>query len=771
MEENESLFLPVIATRGIVLFPNNESSLEIGRKKSMIAVEISNAANDSNVLIVSQKHPEENDPKLDNLYMVGSLCKIETIKKNADKSYRILIKAIDRVKIENYYEQDGTIYGEFKVFKSEHGDSNEELALINTLVKYLQDFINGSKVITAPMLNKLTESHDGSTLSDAIAQIVPLLFTIKQELLEEKEINKRLDKLLISLNDLNTVSNIEQDIDKRLKERLDNSQKEYYLREKIKTIKEELGEDEEDDPESILDKIEKEPYPENIKKKIKDELKKLDMMQPSSPEASVIRNYIDWLINIPWYQTTSDNDDINNVEKVLNDDHYGLEKPKERILEYLAVKKLTSSLKAPIICFSGPPGTGKTSLALSIAKALNRKYVKVSLGGVSDEAEIRGHRRTYIGSMPGRIIQGMKKAGVTNPVFILDEIDKLGKDYKGDPSNALLDVLDPEQNKAFSDNFIEETYDLSNVLFIATANYLANIPAPLLDRLEVIELSSYTEQEKLEIAKQYLIKKQIEQNGVSKLDFEDESLLYLIRGYTRESGVRQLERQIGSIARKIAVKSLKNSKTSHTITKDKIVDLLGKPLFDYGKKEKKDQVGLVTGLAYTQYGGDILPIEVVYFEGKGNLIITGNLGNVMKESASIALGHVKANAKKYGIDPEIFEKIDIHIHCPEGAIPKDGPSAGCALTTALISALSSKKVRSDIAMTGEVTLRGNALPIGGLREKSIAAHRSGIKEIFIPKDNEKDIEDIPLSVRNELKINLVSHIDEIIPNVLIDESK
>ncbi|MBO4541052.1 MAG: endopeptidase La, partial [Bacilli bacterium] len=538
--------------------------------------------------------------------------------------------------------------------------------------------------------------------------------------------------------------------------------------------KEELGEgkDDEHSEDAIKDKLEKNPYPENVKAKVKKELKRYEMMPESSLEASLIMSYIDTLMNVPWYQKTEDNDDLANVQKTLDEDHYGLEKVKKRIVEYLAVKKMTGNLKAPILCFYGPPGCGKTSLGRSIARALNRKFFKASLGGVSDESEIRGHRRTYVGSMPGRIIHGMTKAGVVNPVFLLDEIDKVGgNSFHGDPSSALLEVLDPEQNFAFNDSYIEEPYDLSNVLFIATANYLENVPAPLRDRLELIEVPSYTELEKIKIAKGFLVPKQREANGLKEGDilFHEEAFKEIIEHYTMEAGVRSLERNIASICRKAVVEILSkpNVQKPIEITAQKVIEYLGVEIFEGSKKEKENQVGVVTGLAYTEFGGDILPIEVNYFAGKGGLVLTGKLGEVMKESASIALDYVRANSKKYGIDDEIFQKNDIHIHVPEGAVPKDGPSAGVAITTAIISSLTNTPVDANVAMTGEVTLRGKALAIGGLREKSLAALRSGIKEIIVPIDNKKDVSELPQEVKDNLKINYMTCVDDALAIALV----
>ncbi|MDD4123265.1 MAG: endopeptidase La [Bacilli bacterium] len=771
--ENTSLALPVVCTRGIVFFPHIEMALEVGRDKSMNAISYSQEKSDSFLIILSQKDSEVFDPVQSDLYDVGTLVKIKNIKSNSDGSKRVLFEGLLRLKITKLIISEEYYLANYEIIDDIYGDKNEEIALVRSLAKTIEELANTpSTQFPVNLIQEMSKGISAHELADSIAHYLPISLESKQKVLETREVNERLKLIIEAISQEKEINKLESEINQKVRDRIDENQKEYVLREKLRAIKEELGDtpNKDDDTDEIRKQIEENPYPDNIKNKILDELRRYDMMPPSSAESSVIRTYIDWVLKTPWYQRSDDNDDLNNVEKVLNDDHYGLEKIKERILEYLAVKKLTSSLKAPILCFSGPPGTGKTSLAISIAKALGRKFVKVSLGGVRDEAEIRGHRRTYLGSMPGRIIQGMKKAGVINPVFLLDEIDKVGADYKGDPSNALLEVLDPEQNMAFSDNYLEEPYDLSNVLFIATANYLENIPSPLRDRLEIIELSSYTEVEKLNIAQNHLVKKQILENGlqVNKISFTNDSILHIIRFYTREAGVRNLERNIGAICRKIAVKVVKNGvKTKQIVNIKKVKEYLGKEKFDYTKKEKKNQIGVTTGLAYTQYGGDILPVEVVVFEGKGRINITGNLGDVMKESASIALGYVKSQAKKYKIDPAIFEKIDIHIHCPEGAVPKDGPSAGVTIATSLISALTNYPVRLDIAMTGEITLRGNVLPIGGLKEKSIGAHRSGITTIFIPKDNEKDIEEIPESIRKDMKIISVDNVEKIIDQVLV----
>ncbi len=619
-------------------------------------------------------------------------------------------------------------------------------------------------------INRLTSGVSASVLADTIGQYLPIDFKQKQQILETVNVNERLLLVASSIESEKVIGEIEETINRKVRESIDENQREYYLREKLKAIKEELGDTvpKEDDAESIREELENNPYPQYVREKIEEELRRFETMPAASSEANVVRTYIDWMLKVPWYQETKDVENIQKVEDVLNTDHYGLEKVKERIVEHLAVKQMTQNLKAPIICLAGPPGVGKTSLAKSIARALDRKFVKASLGGVKDEAEVRGHRRTYLGSMPGRIIQSMKKAGVVNPVFLLDEIDKMSSDYKGDPTSAMLEVLDPEQNSQFSDNYLEEPYDLSKVLFIATANDLGNIPAPLRDRLEIIELSSYTEQEKLMIAKNHLIKKQLEMHGLNseQLIFEDDAVMTIIRHYTREAGVRDLERLIAKVCRKAVLVILKGKEKKIIITTE-LEQYLGKAPFEHTKKLDHSQIGVVTGMAYTQFGGDILPIEVNHFQGSGKFIITGQLGDVMKESASIALDYMKANKDKYGLDKIAFDKEDIHIHVPEGAVKKDGPSAGVTLTTAIYSAFKNKPVRNDVAMTGEITLRGNVLPIGGLKEKSISAHRSGIKKIIIPKDNAKDIDDIPKSVQDDLEIVLADHIDTVLEHALV----
>ena len=651
-----------------------------------------------------------------------------------------------------------------------------EAAYIKQTAKFLENYLNSYPNAPKNVIDRLQQGLSAQEFIDVVGQLIIKDYSRQIAILNELDISKQLELCMTYFNSQKQIEEIEKEISDKVRVKLDNNQREYILREKLRVIKEELGDvtPTDKDADELRKQINEKPYPEYVKTKALSELKRLEMMSTASAEYSMQKSYIDWLLGTPWYQKTDDTTDIYQVEKVLNEDHYGLEKIKERILEYLAVKTVTNSLKAPIICFSGPPGVGKTSLAKSIARALGRKFVKMSLGGLKDESEIRGHRRTYLGALPGRIIQNLRKAGVVNPVFLLDEIDKMGADYKGDPTSAMLELLDPEQNVSFTDNYLEEPYDLSNVLFICTANYLENIPAPLIDRLEIINVSSYTEIEKVNIALRHLVAKQLIAHGIENenITFDEDAIMYIIRYYTREAGVRNLERAIATICRKLVIRKLKNEGQKLDVQEvniDLVKEFLGKEIFDYSKKQNDDQVGVVTGLAYTQFGGDILPIEVNYFEGKGSLILTGKLGDVMKESASIAFDYVKANAAKYNIDKDIFSKIDVHIHVPEGAVPKDGPSAGITITTAIVSLLTNRSVRSDIAMTGEVTLRGNVLPIGGLKEKSISAHRSGINTVIIPKENEKDIDELPQLIKDEVKFIPVSYVDEVL-DIALNES-
>ena len=767
---NQELNLPVIATRGVVIFPQQDILIEVGREKSMNAIEESQNYFNNQVLVISQRDIMVDDPHEEDLYTVGTIATLRRVK-SKDGFLRVTFGGLQRAKVLHLTEDSRMLFAKVLPLDDVRQDAMEELALMRKISRELEALAAHNVNFPSEIITQLMKGVNAAQLSDQFGQFFPIAFHRKQALLEELDVNERLMMILEDLNNERQLSNIENIINDKVKERVEDSQREYYLREKLRAIREELGDVSStgDDVDDLRAQIENNPYPENIKNKALEELKRYENLPQAAGESGVIRNYLDWLLNTPWWQETQDQEDLKAVRKVLDDDHYGLTKVKDRIMEYLAVKTITNSLKAPILCLVGPPGVGKTSLGKSIANALNREFVKASLGGVRDEAEIRGHRRTYLGSMPGRIIQGMKRAQVVNPVFLLDELDKMASDYKGDPSSAMLEVLDPEQNSMFSDHYLEEPYDLSKVMFIATANYLEDIPAPLRDRLEIIQLSSYTEEEKLQIARKHLIPKQVTTNGLEMSQFRisDKVLRYLIRHYTREAGVRQLERTIASLCRKSVLILLTEEQKSVTITMKRVTEMLGKEIFDYGVKEVENQVGVVTGLAYTSFGGDILPIEVTLFEGKGKLILTGQLGNVMKESAEISIGYIKANAKKFGIEPKFFESHDIHVHVPEGAVPKDGPSAGITLTTALISALTERKVFSNVAMTGEVTLRGNVLPIGGLKEKSLAAHRVGINTIVIPKKNEKDMDELPETVKKDIKFIPVENISQVLDAALV----
>ena len=762
--------VPVICTRGIIVFPGLDVMIEVGRQKSINAVNEASANYDGMVWVVCQNDIMVDNPKKENLYEVGTLSKIKIVRRK-EGFMRVTFTGMKRARLSELEDSDDIMMASIQPLDDVQGNTMEEVALVKRVISAFEKLSNVASAFPADIIAQLSKGVSAITLTDQFAQYFPLETPVKQRLLETLDVNERMVQIIAELEKQQQFSKLESSINDKVKEHIDDGQKEYYLREKLKAIKEELGDVSNftDDVSSMREMLEKNPYPDHVKEKAKEEIQRYELLPPGSGEASVERTYIDWLLKVPWWQETEDNSDLKAVRGILDEDHYGLEKVKQRIMEYLAVKQMTGSLNSPILCLVGPPGVGKTSLAKSVARSLDRKFVKMSLGGVRDEAEIRGHRRTYLGSLPGRIIQGMKKAQVINPVFLIDEIDKMGADYKGDPSDALLEVLDPEQNQFFSDHYLEEPYDLSKVLFIATANYLENIPAPLQDRLEIIELPSYTEVDKVQIAIDHLIPKQLNANGLKPAQFKlkEKEILYLIRHYTREAGVRQLERVIGSLCRKTVLEILNEGKKSVTVSNKLINEWLGKELFEYGVKEKKDQVGVVTGLAYTSFGGDVLSIEVNYFEGKGKLSLTGKLGDVMKESAEIALDYVKAHAKELGIDPGFFENHDIHIHIPEGAVPKDGPSAGVTMTTALVSALSDRAVHADLAMTGEVTLRGNVLPIGGLREKSLAANRAGITRILMPKANLRDLDDVPQAVKDNVKFIPVETMAQVLKEALV----
>jgi ATP-dependent Lon protease len=773
--KKETYRLPLLITRGMVLFPNQSQSIEAGRTFSVNAIDVAKLDGNDLIIVVSQKSPDIDDPELKDIFTVGTICRMSNI--TSLKRYtRLRVLPLARVMITEMVKGEQTWIAQAERIDDISGDHKTEVALVRNIIASLEGMQAITNRLPKDVISQLSKGVAANDITDILSNLLPMPVEQKQKVLEMLDLNERLKMVLDAVNEEKEIADIDKHLQDEVRKSAEKNQREYFLREKLKAIKTELGEnpDSEGSEENLLKRLEEGQYPDHVKNKVKAELKRGEMMPSSSLEASLIRSYVELMLDIPWWQRTSDNDDLTNVQFILDDDHYGLEKVKKRIIEYLAVKKMTGSLKAPILCFYGPPGVGKTSLARSIARALGRKFFKASLGGISDEAEIRGHRRTYVGSMPGRVINGMKKTGVINPVFLLDEVDKLGSSYKGDPASALLEVLDPEQNFGFNDNYLEEPYDLSNVMFIATANYLEDIPAPLRDRLELIEVNSYTEVEKLEIAKRHLVAKQLLANGLTseQVFFSDGALKAIIEFYTREAGVREFERKIASVCRKAVVELIQNPSTTHIdVTPELIRRYLGVEIFDNSKKEKTSQVGVVTGLAYTQYGGDILPIEVNHFPGSGKLVLTGKLGDVMKESAQIALDYIQANATKYSIDSKMFKERDIHIHIPEGAVPKDGPSAGVTMTVAIISALTGRHASSEVAMTGEVTLRGNVLAIGGLREKTIAALRSGIKTVLIPEENRKNVEDLAKEVKDNLIIVYVKNVDEAIEATLVSEVK
>ena len=769
---NDIIQIPLLPLRGILVFPSMVIHLDVGRDKSVSALEKA-MMEDQRIFLAAQKKVRIDDPGTEDIYRIGTVATVKQMIKLPNGTFRVLVEGKERGEIIRYVESEDEFIVEIEKLEDVRGEEHEEEALARTVLSQFEQYIKISKKIKQETLATVADIEDPGRMADIIASHLALKVREKQDILETIDVTDRLHKLLSIISNEKKVLDLEKKIGQRVRSSMEKTQKEYYLREQLKAIQKELGEKDGKSGEisQLKEEIEQSQMPEHVREAALKELSRYEKVPQSSAESAVIRNSLDWLISLPWTQKTKDNIEISQAEKILNKDHYGLEKVKERILEYLAVKKLTNSLRGPILCLVGPPGVGKTSLAKSIASAVNRKFVRISLGGVRDEAEIRGHRRTYIGAMPGRIIQGMKKAGTINPVFLLDEIDKMSNDFRGDPSAALLEVLDPEQNKNFSDHFIEETYDLSHVMFIATANNIAGIPGPLRDRMEVISIAGYTEVEKQHIAKQYLLPKQIKENGLKRSDLQirDEALLKLIRNYTKEAGVRGLERQIAKLCRKTAKIIVAKEKKRVIITENNIEEFLGKPIFRYGLMEQEDQIGAATGLAYTAVGGDILTIEVSHYPGKGKLTLTGKLGEVMRESAQAAFSYIRSRAKELNIDPDFHEKYDIHIHVPEGAIPKDGPSAGITMATALVSALSNRKVKKEVGMTGEITLRGRVLPIGGLKEKALGAHRAGLTTIILPKDNEKDIEQIPESVREGLTFIPVKHLDEVLQHALVEE--
>ncbi|KOO08567.1 endopeptidase La [Vibrio hepatarius] len=764
LERSERIEIPVLPLRDVVVYPHMVIPLFVGREKSIACLE---AAMDHNkqVLLVAQKEAETDEPSKDDLFEVGTVATILQLLKLPDGTVKVLVEGQQRAKI-NQLTDDEFFVADAEYLITEQLDEREEEVIVRSAINQFEGFIKLNKKIPPEVLTSLNGIEEAARLADTIAAHMPLKLADKQTVLESLDVTERLEFLMGQMESEIDLLQVEKRIRTRVKKQMEKSQREYYLNEQMKAIQKELGETEDgvDEFETLKQKIIDSKMPKEAREKTEQELQKLKMMSPMSAEATVVRGYIDWMVGVPWNKRSKVKKDLAKAEEILNEDHYGLERVKERILEYLAVQNRINKLKGPILCLVGPPGVGKTSLGRSIAAATGRKYTRMALGGVRDEAEIRGHRRTYIGSMPGKLIQKMSKVGVKNPLFLLDEIDKMSSDMRGDPSSALLEVLDPEQNSSFNDHYLEVDYDLSDVMFVATSNSM-NIPGPLLDRMEVIRLSGYTEDEKLNIAKRHLVDKQIKRNGLKdgEIEIDDSAIIGIIRYYTREAGVRNLEREISKVCRK-AVKNIlldKNLKTVK-VTMDNLKEYLGVQRFDYGKADESNRIGQVTGLAWTEVGGDLLTIETQSMPGKGKLTQTGSLGDVMQESIQAAMTVVRSRAEKLGINADFYEKRDIHVHVPEGATPKDGPSAGIAMCTALVSSLTGNPVKAEVAMTGEITLRGEVLPIGGLKEKLLAAHRGGIKTVLIPKDNERDLEEIPDNVIADLKVIPVRWIDEVL---------
>ena len=761
---SDPITLPLLPLRDVVVFPHMVIPLFVGRPKSIKALEAAMEAG-RQIMLIAQKSAGKDEPKADDMFEVGCVSSILQMLKLPDGTVKVLVEGVQRATTSRIDDTGEYFVADVTPVQPEGTPSPEVEALRRAVTQQFDQYVKLNKKIPPEILTSIAGIDDAGRLADTIAAHLPLKLENKQSILDLFSVAERLEKLLEQLEHEVDILQVEKRIRGRVKRQMEKSQREYYLNEQVKAIQKELGEGEEGaDLEELTKKIEAARMPKEARKKAEAELKKLKLMSPMSAEATVVRNYIDTLVNLPWSKKTKIKHDLSHAEEVLNEDHYGLEKVKERILEYLAVQTRVDKVKAPILCLVGPPGVGKTSLGQSVARATGRKFVRMALGGVRDEAEIRGHRRTYIGSMPGKVLQSLSKVGTRNPLFLLDEIDKLGMDFRGDPSSALLEVLDPEQNHTFSDHYIEVDFDLSDVMFVATSNSL-NIPPALLDRMEVIRLSGYTEDEKVSIAQKYLLPKQRKNNGVKEeeLDVTEGAIRGIIRYYTREAGVRSLEREVSKICRKV-VKGLllKKYDGKVVVTEDNLNDFLGVRRFNFGQAEKENQVGQVVGLAWTEVGGDLLTIETAVMPGKGNIIRTGSLGDVMKESVEAARSVVRSRSRRLGIKDELFEKRDIHIHVPDGATPKDGPSAGIAMTTALVSALTGIPVRSDVAMTGEITLRGEVTAIGGLKEKLLAAHRGGIKTVLIPEENVKDLQDIPENVKNQLEIVPVKWIDKVL---------
>jgi ATP-dependent Lon protease len=760
--------LPVLPLRDIVVFPHMIVPLFVGREKSIKALE-EVMREDKRILLVAQKNPGDDDPAIDAIYEVGTLAQVLQLLKLPDGTVKVLIEGTERAKVERFTDHKNYFEAEVKLLPNLNANEAETEALARTAVSQFESYVKLNKKVPQEILATLGQITDYAKLSDTIAAHLAIKISEKQEILEMQSVQERLEKAFALMEGEISVMQVEKRIRSRVKRQMEKTQREYYLNEQMKAIQKELGDGEERDEVGELEqRIKDTKFSKEARERADAEIKKLRQMSPMSAEATVVRNYLDWLLNIPWNQKSKVKRDLSYAQSVLDQDHFGLDKVKERIVEYLAVQSRTNKLKGPILCLVGPPGVGKTSLGKSIAKATGREFIRMSLGGVRDEAEIRGHRRTYIGSMPGKIIQSMKKAKKSNPLFLLDEIDKMGMDFRGDPSSALLEVLDPEQNSTFMDHYLEVEYDLSNVMFVTTSNTL-NIPPALLDRMEIIRIAGYTEEEKMEIARRHLVPKVMENHALDKKEFEisEDAIYEAVRRYTRESGVRNLEREINTIARK-AVKDLMMSKKKKIkVTPEIVNQYLGVQKYKHGEAEREDQVGVVTGLAWTEVGGELLTIEALMMPGKGKMTVTGNLKDVMKESISAASSYVRSRAPLIGVKPPVFDKKDIHVHVPEGATPKDGPSAGIAMVTAIVSVMTGIPVRKDVAMTGEITLRGRVLPIGGLKEKLLAALRGGIKKVMIPEDNVKDLADIPKSVTTEMEIIPVAMMDDVMRHALV----
>ena len=765
------ILLPLLPLRDIVVFPHMVAPLFVGREKSVNA--LSDAMNkDKNVFLATQTKAGIDNPGEEDISQVGTIGKVLQLLRLPDGTVKALVEGQTRARIVSFIDNQDFFQVELEKIATHGLPLAEAEALTRSVQDGFEEYAKLNKSISKELLSNVASISDPSQMADTVAAHFSFKIEDKQRLLDTIDLSERMALLLGLIKMEIEVFRMDQRIKTRVKEQMEKTQKNYYLNEQMRAIKKEMGaeDDAADEIKELEDKIKNKKMSKEATEKVEQELKKLKLMTPMSAEATVVRNYIDWILSLPWFETTQIADDLDEAEKILDEDHYGLEKPKERILEYLAVQILVKKIRGPILCFVGPPGVGKTSLAKSISRATGREYVRLSLGGVRDEAEIRGHRRTYIGALPGKIIQSLKKVGVNNPVFCLDEVDKMSMDFRGDPSAALLEVLDPEQNFSFNDHYLDLDYDLSDILFITTANTLPDIPLPLQDRMEIIRLPGYTEYEKYNIAKGFLVPKQIKNNGLGEknVSFSKNAVLTIIRRYTREAGVRNLEREISSVCRKLAREVLKEpDRTEFKVSETSISKYLGPYRFRQEQVEEKDQVGMVTGMAWTQVGGELLFIETLIMPGKGKLTVTGKLGDVMQESAQAALSYVRSRAENLMIEDEFYKKFDIHIHIPEGAIPKDGPSAGITMCTSLVSALTKRKVYRDIAMTGEITLRGRVLPIGGLKEKIIAAHRGGIKKILIPKENEKDLKDVPKTISNQLEIVSVEHMDEVLSHALI----